>query len=169
MGVGATAATDVVVPARPAAVRGLALVVVLVRVLGRDRAVLRAAVPSRAAVPNQRMDPNRRRSSPALVLSNVTRSRNLVPVHRSGMSPARARVPSLSVALTVGPSPRITNPVPVHPGIRNHVRDHGHVPVRKTSVTNLGLPRPKTMTIRPIGTTKVTRIRFSVVFVIGKN
>lgn len=168
--VDATAAMDVVVPVRPAAVHGLARVVVHDRALGRDRAVHLAVAPSHAAAPNQRMDQNRRWSSPALVRSNVTLSQNLVPVHRSGTSPAPARVPSLSVVRAVVPSPRITNPVLVLPGIRTHVRapDHEIVPTRKTSETNLVLLHPKIMTIRLIGTTKVTRIKFSVVFVIGK-
>lgn len=194
--VDATAAMAVVVLARRAAVRGLALDVVHDRAPGRDRAVLLAVVPSRAAAPSPRMDPNRRRLSPALVLckyccySNITGiastdskdcyvllftgsatpSRSPVPVHRSVPSPARARVPSLSVARAAGPSPRITNPALVHHGIRTHARALGHeiVLTRKTSATNLAPLRPKTMTIRPIGTTKVTKIRFSVVLLIGK-
>lgn len=168
--VDATAVMGVVVPARRAAVRGLALVVVPDRALGRDRAVLLAVVRSRAAAPSPRMDPNRRWLSPGLVLSNATPSRSLVPVHRSGMNPARARVPSLSVAHAAGPSPRITNPAPVLHETRTHVRapDHEIVLTHKTSATNLALLRPKTMTTRPIGTMKVTKIRFGVVRLIGK-
>lgn len=168
--VDAMAVMDVAVPARRAAVRGLALVVVPDRAPGRDRAVLLAAVPSHAAAPSPRTDPNRRRSSPAPVLSNATPNPSPVPVRRSGTSPARARVPSPSVARAADPSPRITNPAPALHGIRTRVRAPGHeiVLTPKTSETNLAPHRPKTMTTRPIGTTKVTKIRFGVVLLIGK-
>lgn len=164
--VDATDVMAVVVLVRRAAVLGLALVVVPDPALGRDHAVLRAVVPSRAAAPSPRMDPNRRRLSPALVLSNATPNRSPVLVHRSGLNPARDRVPSRAA----GPSPRITNPAPVLHGIRTHVRVPGHeiVLTRKTSETNLAPLHPKTMTIRPTGTTKVTKIRFDVVLLIDR-
>lgn len=166
--VDAMAAMVVVVPARRAAVRGLAHVVAPDPAPGRDHAALRAVVPSRAAAPSPRMDPNRQPSSPVLVLRNAPLSQS--PVHRSGMTPARDRVPSQSVARAADPSPRITSPAPVPRGTRTHVRAPGHeiVLIRRTSETSLARLRPKTMTTRPIETTIAMKIRLAVVLLIGK-
>lgn len=150
----------VAVPARQAAVRGLALVVVLDR--ARDPAAPLAADPSRAAAPSPRMDPNRRLSRPALAPPNVTPSQSPVPVHRSEMSPAPVRDPNRTADL----SRTTRSPVPVLHGIPARVRAPGHI--RKTTETSLVLCRPKTTTTRPIGTTIATKIRSGIVLLIGK-
>lgn len=163
-----TAEMVVVGPARRAAVRGLALVVARDRAPGRDPAVHLAVVPSRVAAPSPRMDRNRRQSSPALVPLNATPNQSPVRVLRKETSPARALAPNPSVARTAVPSRTTTSPDPVLHGIRTRVRDLdlGIVPIRKTSEISPARCHPKTMTTRPIETTKATKIKFVAVFLI---